>query len=63
MTEPKLPSTITVKNIPTDVYRLIISRQSEIKTKKGTGQYSLSQTIVEIVREYKKMKDSCSLGC
>jgi len=54
MTEPKLPSTITVKNIPTDVYRLIISRQSEIKTKKGTGQYSLSQTIVEIVREYKK---------
>lgn len=52
------PSSITVKSIPPDIYRLILKIQFDIKTKKGIGKYSQSQTIIFMLNEYSKSLNS-----
>lgn len=44
---------IKLKKIPEDVHEHLIKIQSAIKIKKKTAQYSLENTVYNIVREHK----------
>lgn len=46
---------IYVKAIPLDSVKFILAVQSEMKFKKGRGNYSQSQTVVHIIKEYENL--------
>ncbi len=46
---------VNVKEIPKDLSDFIIKIQCDVKSKNCIGQYSQSQAILHIVREYKKI--------
>lgn len=43
---------IDLKKIPSDMYKLLIKEQTNIKLEKGIAQYSLEQTIIKLLKEY-----------
>lgn len=45
---------VYVKEIPADIAKFILKIQGEIKSQRGLGKYSQSQTILYILKEYKK---------
>ena len=51
-------TTIYVKAIPEDLSKFILQTQGDIKVQKGLGKYSQSQSILHIIREYKKIKEN-----
>lgn len=51
-------SSITVRGIPQDIMRHILSEQSKIKLERCVGQYSQSSAIICIIREHKQMKEN-----
>lgn len=48
-------TSIYVKAIPEDLVSFILKTQWDLKIKKKVGKYSQSQTIIHIVKEYKKL--------
>lgn len=44
--------------LPQDVRAIVLQEQAEIKSKKNLSQYSQQQTIYNIVREFKKFKET-----
>lgn len=53
----ELPKSHTLRNIPADVFRLIMKEQSEIKQKKGTNMFSFECTIYKMIRDYNKCRE------
>lgn len=51
-TQQKIPN-IIVRDIPAEVKKILTDEQAKEKNKRGTSQYSLSSTIIKIVREWK----------
>lgn len=51
-------TTIYVKAIPEELVSFILTVQGNIKVQKKVGKYSQSQTILHIIREYKKQTES-----
>lgn len=47
--------TIYVKAIPEDSVKFILAVQAEMKFKKGRGNYSQSQTVVHIIKQYESL--------
>lgn len=45
---------VTVKAIPEELVKFILKVQGDIKMQKCVGKYSQSQTIIHIIKEYKK---------
>jgi hypothetical protein len=41
-----------IKDVPDDVLKFVLKRQGDNKVKKGISQYSLSQTIFQIIKEH-----------
>lgn len=50
-------TTVYIKEIPKDLVCFILKMQGEIKSQKGIGKYSQSQTILHIIKEYKKITE------
>lgn len=46
-----MAASVTVKEIPENVYAFIIQKQASIKIQKKKGQYSLSQTFIQLAKE------------
>lgn len=53
--QEKIGSSITVKAIPPEVMRELRKKQNRMKELKNVGKYSLSATIVKVLRELYKM--------
>jgi hypothetical protein len=53
-----MASEIQIKNIPTETYCFILKAQTDMKIKKKCGQYSLSQTVLNLLDELKAIKES-----
>lgn len=49
--QKKIPP-IIVRDIPVEVKKILTDEQAREKNKRGTSQYSLSSTIIKIVREW-----------
>lgn len=49
-------SSYTLKEIPEDVYNLVLAEQSEIKKKKRINQFSFESTIYKMIRDYCKCR-------
>lgn len=49
---------ILLKNVPDDIRKFIVREQAKEKENRGTQQYSLSMTIVKLIRELKECKKS-----
>lgn len=43
---------ISFKGIPDDVMKILIKEQAKEKENRGTNQYSLSRTLIKIVKEW-----------
>lgn len=50
-----MASSITVENIPEDLYREIIKEQGKVKIYTGT-QFNLSKTVIKMLKDYIKCK-------
>ena len=48
----KIPN-IIVRDIPVEIKNILTDEQAKEKKRKGTSQYSLSSTIIKIIREWK----------
>lgn len=46
-----------LKKIPADVFKFVQQEQNRIKAQRGILQYSLSETIYKMLRDYKKCKE------
>lgn len=46
--------TVVVKNIPEDLRKAILKEQAKEKEIRGVHQYSLSSTIIKILREWQR---------
>jgi len=57
MSEQEIRKTCTLrKGMPPDVYAIVIREQGVIKIKKRRAQYSIEDTIYEIIRKFDKLK-------
>lgn len=45
-----------LKNMPSDIYKMLIEEQKEAKLEKMSSQYSLEQTIYRIIRKWDRCK-------
>jgi hypothetical protein len=52
-----MASSLTLRDIPPDVYKILITEQGLIKAEKGIGMFGLEQTIYSIVREWKRCRE------
>lgn len=50
--------TYSFRNIPQEVYKIILREQNRIKLNKGVSQFSLEQTIYTIIRDWDKIKEA-----
>lgn len=48
---------INVKAIPQDVAKFVLQIQGQIRTQKCSAQFSQSQAVIHIIREYKKLTE------
>jgi hypothetical protein len=48
---------IQLKNISKETYQFIIKLQDEMKIKRNCLQYSQAKTVMNIIEEYKKIKE------
>lgn len=48
---------INVKAIPEDLARFVLKIQGQIRSQKCSAQFSQSQAVLHIIREYKKMME------
>lgn len=53
---PKKIPNIIVRDIPAEIKKILTKEQAKEKDKRGTSQYSLSSTIIKIIREW---SDKC----
>lgn len=47
-------ASLTLRDIPADVFELIQQKQAEIKIKNGSNQFSLEKAVHSLIRETKK---------
>jgi len=47
---------ITLRNIPPDIFKILLLEQGEIKNEKSLGKFGLEQTIYKLLREYERCK-------
>jgi len=43
---------ISLKSIPPDVMKIILTEQAKQKINRGDNQYSLSRTVIKIIKEW-----------
>lgn len=48
---------ILIKNLPDDLRKVIVREQAKEKENRGTQQYSLSSTIIKIIREWERCRE------
>lgn len=51
-----MAKSITLRNIPPDVFKILLQEQGRVKSEKSLGQFGLEQTIYNIVRESERCK-------
>lgn len=49
---------VHLRGIPEDLWRVIVREQAREKVNKGINQYSLSATVIKIIREWEQLKKS-----
>lgn len=49
---------MTLRNIPTDVFKILLKEQSKVKQARSIGRYGIEQTVYKIVREFERCKDA-----
>lgn len=49
----KIPN-IIIRNIPHDIQKVLVREQAREKENRGVNQYSLSSTVIKIIREWEK---------
>jgi len=49
---------MTLRNIPTDVFKILLKEQHKVKQARGVGRYGIEQTVYKIVREYERCRDA-----
>jgi hypothetical protein len=50
------PCTFSFREMPADVYKIILKQQGNIKASRGSSQYSMEQTIYHIIRDWQKCR-------
>lgn len=57
MTNIKEGKTYSFRNMPPDVYKIVLKVQNRLKEQKGTSQFSLELAIYHIIRDYEKCRE------
>lgn len=47
----------TLKQIPNDVFKIILKEQNQIKEKNGIGKYSFESTIYKMIKDYDRCRN------
>jgi hypothetical protein len=51
-----MAKSMTLRDIPEDVFKILLTEQKEEKMKRKIGMYGIEQTIYKIVRDYERCK-------
>lgn len=51
-----MASSLTLRNIPPDVFKILLREQGEIKNERAIGKFGIEQTIYKLIREYERCK-------
>lgn len=51
-----MAKSLTLRNIPPDIFRLLLKEQSQHKEAKSIGRFGLEQTIYKILREFERCR-------
>jgi hypothetical protein len=52
--DTKKPRQMRLRNIPEDIYCILLQEQGKIKSARKVGMFSMEQTIYAIIREHKR---------
>jgi hypothetical protein len=47
---------LTLRRIPDDIFRILLTEQHREKLNKNKGQFGLEQTIYKIIRDYERCR-------
>jgi hypothetical protein len=47
----------SIPEIPPDIYKFIQQEQGKVKERRGNSQFSIGQTIVKMLKDYKKCRE------
>jgi len=50
MSEPRQPKGLSLKNVPPDIFSILINEQTKIKLATGRGQFGLEQVVYKLIR-------------
>lgn len=50
------PKTYSFREMPDDIFKIILKEQNRIKLNKGVSQFSIEKTIYSILREWDTIK-------
>lgn len=51
-----MAKSITLRNIPPDVFQILLKEQHETKANRNIGRFGIEQTIYKVVRELERCK-------
>lgn len=51
-----MAKSMTLRNIPEDVFKVLLKEQWDEKERRGIGMYGIEQTIYKIVRDYERCR-------
>lgn len=55
--EPRKKITYSFRNMPQEIYKIVLREQGRLKANRGTSQFGIDQTIYSIIREWEKCKE------
>lgn len=53
-----MAQTLTLRNIPPEVYRILLDEQAKEKQAKGIGMWSLEKTVYKMIKECARCRDN-----
>lgn len=51
-----MAKSLTLRNIPPDVFLILLKEQHEAKTNRNIGRFGIEQTIYKVLREFERCK-------
>jgi hypothetical protein len=52
-----MAKSITLRNIPCDIFQILLREQHKVKAHRSIGRFGIEQTVYKIIRDYERCKE------
>lgn len=53
-----MAKSITLRNIPTDIFQILLREQHKVKAHRSIGRFGIEQTVYKVIRDFERCKES-----